>query len=142
MPSPTEAIARTGYVILDGHEIPIKEFAKQIGLKSQYGSLYLQGYAHPLPASLTSVGGSLDLRGYAHPLPDWIISAGADRRGYWFAAVLQSGEWRVRAGYRDFSIETALSHWGSGGQSDKPDCLALVENIVAEIKVRSVEEAV
>ena len=33
------------------------------------GPLYLDGYAHPLPAGLTSVGGDLYLDGYAHPLP-------------------------------------------------------------------------
>jgi hypothetical protein len=188
--------AKTGYVIIDGREIAIEEFAREIGVKCEYGSLYLEGYAHPLPAwltsvggylylrgyahplpagfasvggslylegyahplpagfasvggylymlgyahplpaGLTSVGGSLALHGYAHPLPDWIISAGSDRRGYFFAAVRQDGKWRVRAGCRDFSIETALSHWGPGGASDRPDCLALVKKIVAEIDVR------
>jgi hypothetical protein len=148
--------AKPGYVIIDGREIAIEEFAREIGVKCEYGSLNLRGYAHPLPAGLTSVGGSLDLEGYAHPLPagltsvggslyllgyahplpDWIISAGSDRRGYFFAAVRQDGKWRIRAGCRDFLAETALSHWGSGGQSDRPDCLALVKKIVAEIDVR------
>ena len=128
--------AKAGHVIIDGREITIEEFAREIGVKCEYGSLRLRGYAHPLPAGLTSVGGYLDLRGYAHPLPDWIISAGTDRRGYFFAAVRHDRKWRIRAGCRDFSVETALSHWGSGGASDKPDCLVLVEKIVAEIAVR------
>ena len=100
--------------------------------------------AVPLPAALTSVGGYLDLRGYGHPLPNWIISAGADSRSYWFSAVKQNGAWRIRAGCRDFSVAAALAHWGSGGQSDNPKCLALVEHLVAEIDVRDavVAEAV
>ena len=97
-----------------------------------------------MPAALASVGRSLDLHGYVHPLPNWIISAGADFRGYWFSAVKQTGNWRVRAGCRDFSVADALAHWGSGGQSDNPKCLALVEHLVAEIAVRDavVAEAV
>ena len=36
-----------------------------------------------------------------------------DPRGYSFAhAVLCDGEWRVRAGCRDFSIAEAREHWG------------------------------
>ena len=125
----THTIAPSGYVILDGCKITTEEFASQIGARYKYGYLDLQGYAHPLPAGLASIGGSLNLRGYAHPLPDWIIPAGVDVRGYWFAAIRQGGEWRIRAGCRDFSVKEALSHWGPGGKSDRPDCLALVEKI-------------
>ena len=112
----THTIAPPGYVILNGCKITTAEFANQIGAKCQYYSI--------------------DLRGYPHPLPDWIISAGVDVRGYWFAAIRQDGEWRIRAGCRDFSVEEALSHWGPGSKSDRPDCLALVEKIVAEIRNR------
>ena len=35
----------------------------------------LSGYAHPLPASLTTTG-DLDLRGYAHPLPASLTTTG------------------------------------------------------------------
>ena len=42
-------------------------------------SLDLRGYAHPLPAALTSVGGDIYLRGYAHPLPDGLTSKGKIR---------------------------------------------------------------
>ena len=101
------------------------------------GSLDLRGYTHPLPATLTSVGGSLDLEGYTHPLPAWIISAGKDGRDYWFAAVRTPDGWRVRAGCRDFTVEKALRYWGSGGRSDRPDCLTLVESLAREIASRN-----
>ena len=143
-------------VTLDGNEIPLAQFCRDHGIRygggpvdlrgyahalpaaltSIGGSVYLEGYAHALPAALTSIGGPVDLRGYNCTLPDWIISAGKDRRGYWFAALRIAGVWRVRAGCRDFSMDQALAHWGSGGQSDKPDCLALVENLASQIAAR------
>ena len=123
-PLPAGLASIGGSLDLQGYAHPLPA-----GLASIGGYLDLQGYAHPLPAGLASIGGSLNLRGYAHPLPDWIIPAGVDVRGYWFAAIRQGGEWRIRAGCRDFSVEEALSHWGPGGESDRPDCLALVEKI-------------
>ena len=155
----------TPHVTINGAQVPLAEFAQSINAEVRYGdilvcsaktlkfpsgvasvggALVLRGYGHPLPAALTSVGGALVLRGYGHPLPNWIISAGADSRGYWFSAVKQNGAWRIRAESRDFSVADALAHWGSGGQSDKPECLALVEHLVAEIDVRDavVAEAV
>ena len=42
------------------------------------GNLDVRGYAHPLPAGLTSVGGNLDVFGYAHPLPAGLTSVGGD----------------------------------------------------------------
>ena len=128
-------IAPYGFAIVDGKTVPIEEIVKNKKTISA-SSLDLQGYEHPLPAGFTSVGG-LNLRGYEHPLPDWIISAGEDSRGYTFAAVLQDGEWRIRAGCRDFSIDEALEHWGPDGESDNPECLALVEKLKAEIKARN-----
>ena len=93
---------------------------------------YLGGYGHPL-AALTNIGGYAYLGEYAHGDNwPWLINGGADRRGYYFTGILKAGEWRIRAGCRDFSIKQALRHWGSGGNSDKPDCFALVEKIVAE----------
>jgi hypothetical protein len=74
----------------------------------------LEGYQHALPL-LASIGGYAGLEGGMHI----------------------NGEWRIRAGCRDFTIDRSLRHWGSGGQSDRPDCLALVEKIIAEIKVRT-----
>jgi hypothetical protein len=155
------ALAPDGLVIVDGAVVRIEDFATSLGLTSIGGfldlegynqplpagltsiggSLDLDGYSQPLPAGLTSIGGSLDLDGYNQPLPAWIISAGADSRGYWFAAVLTANGWRVRAGCRDYPIETALKHWRSGGQSDRADCLALVENLAAQIKGRDIEIA-
>ncbi len=127
-------LTSVGSLDLQGYTQPLPA-----GLTS-VGSLDLRGYTQPLPAGLTSVGGSLDLRGYTQPLPAWIVSAGADSRGYWFAAVLQDGEWRFRAGCRDYDLQEAREHWGSGGPSDRPDCLALVENLVAQIEARTQEK--
>jgi len=36
---------------------------------------------------------------------------------------------RIRAGCRDFTVAEARAHWGPGGASDRPDCLALVEKL-------------
>ena len=120
---------------LRGYEHPLAALTN-IG-----GSAYLRGYAHPL-AALTNIGGSADLRGYAHADSwPWLINGGADRRGYYFTGILKNREWRICAGCRDFSIERALRHWGSGGISDKPDCLVLVERIVAEATARRPAEA-
>ena len=100
------------------------------------GSVDLRGYAHPLPASLTSIGGYVDLQGYAHPLPVWLIAGGVDSRGYSFNGHFENGEWRVHAGCRNLTIPEARAHWGPDGPSDRPDCLALVEKIAAEIERR------
>ena len=138
-PLPAALTSVGGHLDLRGHGCPLPAALTSVG-----GYLYLRGYGHPMPAALASVGGDLYLDGYGHPMPNWIISAGADSRGYWFSAVKQNGAWRIRAGCRDFSVAAALAHWGSGGQSDNPECLALVEKIVAEIDVRDavVAEAV
>jgi hypothetical protein len=53
--------------------------------------------------------------------------AGDDSRGYSFAGVGK----RVLAGCRNFTLPKARKHWGPGGLSDRPDCLALVEKIAA-----------
>ena len=47
----------------------VDELAALAGPLHIRGDLDLNGYAHPLPATLTSVGGNLYLRGYTHPLP-------------------------------------------------------------------------
>ncbi len=64
---------------LEGYTHPLPA-----GLASVGGNLYLRGYTHPLPAGLASVGGSLDLEGYGHPLPAGLASVGGnlDLRGY------------------------------------------------------------
>lgn len=63
-----------------------------------------------------------------------IVKAGADKRGYSFAGVCYGGRWRITAGCRNFSLADARKHWGAGGESDRPDCLALVEKIASEIE--------
>jgi hypothetical protein len=54
------------------------------GLTSIGGFLCVRGYTHPLPAGLTSIGGSLDVEGYTHPLPAGLTSIGRSLyvRGY------------------------------------------------------------
>ena len=43
-----------------------------------------------------------------------------DMRGYSFAhAVLCGGEWRIRAGCRDFTIPEAREHWGDRYEGDR-----------------------
>jgi hypothetical protein len=64
------------------------------------------------------------------------VSAGKDSRGYWFAPVKARGRWRIIAGCRNYSIAEARAHWGPSGESDRPDCLALVEKCVAMIAAR------
>ncbi len=58
---------------------------------------------------------------------------GIDARGYVFDAIKSKGEWRIIAGCRNLSIDEARHHWGPGGPSDRPDCLALVEQLAAAI---------
>ena len=94
------------------------------------GRADLWSYAHPLLA-LTEISGSADLEGYAH-MPHWIGYIGDDRRGYSFWADLARG--RVRAGCRSFTPEEALAHWGPGGPSDRPDCLALAKQAIVLIE--------
>ena len=59
------------------------------------------------------------------------ICAGADSRGYLFEGVTVRSQWRVIAGCQNKLIKDARKHWGPGGDSDRPDCLALVEKIAA-----------
>ena len=94
------------------------------------GRADLWSYAHPLLA-LTEISGSADLEGYAH-MPHWIGYIGDDRRGYSFWADLARG--RVRAGCHSFTPEEALAHWGPGGPSDRPDCLALAKQAIVLIE--------
>ncbi len=58
-----------------------------------------------------------------------IVRVGADSRSYEFAGIKVRSAWFVKAGCRFFSLEAARRHWGPGGDSDRPDCLALVEKI-------------
>ena len=114
----------SGSADLEGyaHELPA---LTRIG-----GSAYLRGYAHALP-TLALIGGSAFLRDYAH-MPHWIGYIGDDRRGYSFWADLARG--RVRAGCHSFTPEEALAHWGPGGPSDRPDCLALAKQAIVLIE--------
>ena len=64
------------------------------------------------------------------------LSSGKDSRGYIFSGVRICGCWRIVAGCRNFTIPEARIHWGAGGRSDRPDCLALVERIAAAIEAK------
>jgi hypothetical protein len=66
-----------------------------------------------------------------------VFIAGVDSRGYTFFGMSQRGERRVFAGCRNFTVETALRHWGPGGESDHPDCVALVQLIIADNERRA-----
>jgi hypothetical protein len=65
-----------------------------------------------------------------------MIHGGMDSRGYHFFGLPLGGEYRIFAGCRNFTLEEALAHWGPGGPSDRPNCLALVQKIIAEIKMK------
>ena len=99
------------------------------------GWAILEGFQGALPA-LASIGWWADLEGFQGALPPWLIDGGKDSRGYYFTGMLVAGEWRIRAGCRDFSLEEAREHWGARSASNRPDCLALVEKIAAEITKR------
>ena len=59
------------------------------------------------------------------------FEAGRDKRGYMFHGFFVFGVPRISAGCRGFTLPQALKHWGFGGASDRPDCLALVRVIEA-----------
>lgn len=65
-----------------------------------------------------------------------LVDGGEDSRRYYFFGLQQQGKYRIFAGCRNYTPEQALAHWGPGGRSDRPDCLALVQKIIAEIKIR------
>lgn len=65
-----------------------------------------------------------------------LVHGGEDIRGYYFFGLPQRGKYRIFAGCRNYTPKQALAHWGPGGPSDRPDCLALVQKIIAEIKKR------
>jgi hypothetical protein len=77
-----------------------------------------------LPALRTLSAGGCTGLGFIH--------AGSDSRGYHFTGVKLRGSWRIFAGCRNFDFAQARAHWGAGGPSDRADCRALVEEIVAE----------
>ena len=66
-----------------------------------------------------------------------LIEAGNDSRGYNFIGILLYDQWFVSAGCHFLSIADARRHWGKGGVSDRPDCLALVEKIAAQAAKRA-----
>jgi hypothetical protein len=59
------------------------------------------------------------------------IHGGIDSRRYSFDSFLMRGQRRVFAGCRNYNLAEALEHWGPGGASDRPDCLRIVEKIIA-----------
>jgi hypothetical protein len=97
------------------------------------GLLYLHGCTGltALPPDLY-VGDLLDLYGCTGLTN--IIRAGRDSRRHEFYGVRLANGWRVIAGCRNLSIQDARAHWGAGGKSDRPDCLALVEKIAAQLE--------
>ena len=60
-----------------------------------------------------------------------VAFAGKDTRGYGFYRLRMRGAWRIVAGCRIKSFTDALAHWGPGGAGDRPDCLALVQKLIA-----------
>ena len=58
--------------------------------------------------------------------------AGTDDRGLGFLGNFQTSVPHVWAESHKFTIPKALSHWGPGGESDRPDCFALVKKIESE----------
>ena len=80
-----------------------------------------------LPAAL-SVGGSLYLSGCTG-LDHYCV--GRDARGYAFYGIPMRDGPHVVAGCRNFTGAQALAHWGPGGESDRPDCLALAQKAIA-----------
>ena len=73
---------------------------------------------------------------YLDTLPGITVPyAGMDSRGCQFFVIRMRNEWRIIAGCRNFSFDEARKHWGPGGTSDRPDCLALVEKLIASVQV-------
>jgi hypothetical protein len=66
-----------------------------------------------------------------------VICAGADSRGYDFVGIKLRGAWGIFAGCRhNFDFDKSRLHW-----RNNPECLALVEKIVAEAAHRDVAAA-
>ena len=80
-----------------------------------------------LPPSLT-VNGSLYMRGCTG-LDRYCV--GRDKRGYAFYGIPMRDGPHVVAGCHNFTAAQALAHWGPGGKSDRPDCLALAQKAIA-----------
>ena len=137
------------YVIIDGRRMTIAEFQAASGLTVR-GALDLTGCtgltALPdglsvggwldltgcmgltaLPPGLT-VGASIDLRGCTG-LDHYCV--GRDARGYAFYGIPMRDGPHVVAGCRNFTAPQALAHWWAGGQSNRPDCLALAQKAIA-----------
>jgi len=88
-----------------------------------------------LPPGLI-VGGWLDLSGCTG-LDRYCV--GRDKRNYAFFGIPMRDGPHVVAGCRNFTGAQALAHWGPGGESDSPDCLALAQKAIA-LAERSKEE--
>ena len=86
-----------------------------------------------LPRGLT-VAGSLYLSGCTG-LDRYCV--GRDARDYAFYGVPMRDGAHVVAGCRNFTAAQALAHWGPGGESDRPDCLALARQAIALAEERS-----
>ena len=142
-------------VIIDDRRMTIAEFQAATGLTVR-GWLSLRGCTAltALPDGLI-VGGWLDLSGCKGltALPRGLTVAGSlylsgctgldrycvgrDARDYAFYGVPMRDGAHVVAGCRNFTAAQALAHWGPGGESDRPDCLALARQAIALAEERS-----
>ena len=72
-------------------------------------------------------------------IADRVIDAGVRSDGYHFLLTrTEPGEWRVKAGCRDFTVEGAKSHW-TETRGDTPlgaESLQLIEHMTAIAKIR------
>lgn len=119
------------YMLVDGTGMTVAAFGAMpmAGVKRIYATgctslvnLHAPNAVYIYPTGCTALAGA--------------IHGGMDSRGYHFFGLPQSGKYRIFAGCRNFTPEEALAHWGPGGPSDRPDCLALVQKIIAEIKMK------
>ena len=145
---PSDAATAAHVVRIEGNA-DLRGYAHPLpALRRIDGWAILRDYAHALPDGL-SVGGSLDLTGCTAltALPDDLTvgasldlrgctgldhyCVGRDKRNYAFFGIPMRDGPHVVAGCRNFTGAQALAHWGPGGESDRPDCLALAQKAIA-----------
>ncbi len=151
--SEVETVYASGCTALAALDLPVAEYVNVTGCtalaaldlpvaKTVYASGCTALAALDLPVAKTvDVTGCTALAALDLPVAEYVyvrgvpaipnFFAGTDRRGYDFTGVKLRGIWFVCAGCRFFTFERALKHWGAGGVSNRPDCLALVQKIIA-----------
>ena len=151
---PNDAATAAHVVRIEGNA-DLRGYAHPLpALRRIDGWAILRDYAHALPDGLI-VGGWLDLSGCKGltALPRGLTVAGSlylsgctgldrycvgrDARDYAFYGVPMRDGAHVVAGCRNFTAAQALAHWGPGGESDRPDCLALARQAIALAEERS-----